>query len=83
MKKLTLLLISSFLIAQESLNEIITFESANPFSFEEIITDLNNQEKQTVFRALTFPENFDSDIKYPLIIGVAGHLLQLKHLPLW
>ena len=74
MKKLTLLLISSFLIAQESLNEIITFESANPFSFEEIITDLNNQEKQTVFGALTFPENFDSDIKYPLIIGVAGSL---------
>ena len=41
---------------QELLNETIVFESANPFSFEEIITDLDNQEKQTIFGILTFPD---------------------------
>ncbi len=52
--------------------EIITFESANPFSFKDIITNLDNQEKQEVFGILTLPENKTDNKKFPLIIGVAG-----------
>ena len=74
MKKILLVLIFSQIIAQEALNETIIFESRNPFSFEEIITDLDNQEKQTIFGILTFPDNFDKESKYPIIIGVAGSL---------
>ena len=48
MKKLLMILTCSLLMAQESKNETIVFESANPFSFEEIVTDLDSQEKQTV-----------------------------------
>ena len=40
MKKILLLLICSQIIAQETLNETIVFESRNPFSFEEVITIL-------------------------------------------
>ena len=59
MKKLLIIFLCSLLMPQELLNETIVFESANPFSFEEIITDLDNQEKQTIFGILTFPDNFD------------------------
>ena len=55
MKKILLLLICSQIIAQETLNETIIFESKNPFSFEEVITDLDNQETQTVTGILGFP----------------------------
>ena len=44
MKKILLVLIFSQIIGQEALNETIIFESRNPFSFEEVITDLDNQE---------------------------------------
>ncbi len=64
----------SFVIAQETNQETITFNSANPFSFEEIIMDLENQEVQEVFGILTLPNNYNPDEKYPLIIGVAGSL---------
>ena len=74
MKKLLLLLICSQILAQEVLSENIAFESRNPFSFEEIITDLDNQEKQMVTGILGFPADFDVEKKYPLIVGVAGSL---------
>ena len=74
MKKLLLLLICCQIIAQETLNETIVFESKNPFSFEEVITDLDNQETQTVTGILGFPADFDAEKEYPLIIGVAGSL---------
>ncbi len=64
----------SVVIAQETNKETITFNSANPFSFEEIIMDLENQEAQEVFGILTLPKNYNPDEKYPLIIGVAGSL---------
>ena len=64
----------SVVIAQETNQETITFNSANPFSFEEIIMDLDNQEVQEVFGILTLPNNYNPDEKYPLIIGVAGSL---------
>jgi len=74
MKKILLLLIFSQIVAQETFNETIVFESRNPFSFEEVITDLDNQETQTVTGILGFPADFDAEKKYPLIIGVAGSL---------
>ena len=35
--------------------EIVHFQSANPFSLSDIINDLDNQEKQNVFGKLTIP----------------------------
>ena len=43
----------SIVMAQNTNQEIITFQSANPFSFEEIIVDLENQDVQEVFGTLT------------------------------
>ena len=60
--------------------EIIHFESANPFSLSDIITDLDRQEKQQVFGQLTIPiDSLNPDRKYPLIIGVAGSMGWRKH----
>ena len=74
MKKILLVLIFSQIIGQEALNENIIFESRNPFSFEEVITDLDNQEIQIVSGILGFPSDFNTEKKYPLIVGVAGSL---------
>ena len=64
---LLLLMFFNFLINEE----IITFNSFNPFSFKDIITNLENQEEQKVYGILNFPNN-NLDKKHPLIIGVAG-----------
>ena len=81
----------SFLFSQDLTwnQEVVTFKSANPFSFEEIITNLDNEPVQDVSGILTLPEDFDPNIKYPLIIGVAGslnwgphHLKYLYQLPI-
>jgi len=52
--------------------DTISFISANPFSFKDIITDLDNQDKQEVFGVLTLPSEIGESEKIPLIIGVAG-----------
>ena len=52
--------------------DTIYFQSANPFSFYDIITDLDNQEKQQVYGVLTLPDGFKSTTQYPVIIAVAG-----------
>ena len=60
--------------------EVIHFESANPFSLSDIITDLDSQEKQQVFGQLTTPvDSLNPTKKYPLIIGVAGSMGWRKH----
>ena len=60
--------------------EKIIFKSANPFALSDIITDLENQQKQEAFGKLTFPsDSFDKKKKFPLIIGVAGSLGWRKH----
>ena len=41
----------------QSTGETITFQSANPFDFRDVITALEEQEEQEVFGYLTFPEN--------------------------
>jgi len=51
--------------------EIVEFESANPFSLKDIITDLDSQDKQVVRGVLTLPDNIKGK-KVPLIIGIAG-----------
>ena len=66
----TLILFCSIIISYEK----ISFISANPFSFQDIITDLGNQKHQEVFGILKFPDNYSKDKKFPLIIGVAGSL---------
>ena len=76
---IALLFISLFINAQNK-KEIIHFESANPFALSDIITDLDNQEKQHVFGQLTTPvDSLNPNKKYPLIIGVAGSMGWRKH----
>ena len=60
----------SFLIA-DSNYERIDFVSANPFTFRDIILDLENQEVQNVYGILKLPKKQQKE-KHPLIIGVAG-----------
>ena len=60
--------------------EQVSFESANPFSLSDIITALDEQEKQKVFGQLTIPiDSLNPNGKYPLIIGVAGSRGWKKH----
>ena len=68
MKKILLLLIFSQIIAQETLNESIVFESRNPFSYEEVITDLDNQEIQIVSGILGFPLDLMQKKNTPLLL---------------
>jgi len=70
LKVLFLIVLVSFYFPYEK----ISFISANPFSFKDIITDLEDQEEQEVFGTLKFPDNYSKDKKFPLIIGVAGSL---------
>ena len=78
MKKLYLLIafyLLVFNVQAQFTTEKIHFESANPYSFNDIITDLDKQEKQEVFGELVIPmDSIDNKKKYPLIIGVAGSL---------
>ena len=74
------LLFMSLCINAQNKKEIIYFESANPFSLSDIITDLKSQEKQQVFGQLITPvDSLNPDKKYPLIIGVAGSMGWRKH----
>ena len=64
----------------QNLVEKITFQSANPFSFHDVITDLENQEKQEVYGNLVIPyDSLNPDKKYPLVLGVAGSLGWKNH----
>ncbi len=59
--------------------ETIYFNSANPFSFKDIIkkTDINLE--QEVYGILKMPVNFDSTYVYPVVIAVAGSNGWSKH----
>ncbi|MDG2396563.1 MAG: acetylxylan esterase [Flavobacteriaceae bacterium] len=55
--------------------EKIDFVSANPYSFNDIISNLDNQKKQKVHGKLVIPkDSLNQEKKYPLVIGVAGSL---------
>ena len=69
------LIFTSFTVLSQNIEELISFESSNPFSLNDIIEDLDNQEKQTVFGKLVLPnDSLDQNKKFPLVIGVAGSL---------
>ena len=67
LKYLSIIVFCSFIFAD---SQEISFESANPFSLKDIITNIDNLEKQTVTGILTIPNKKKK--KYPLVIGVAG-----------
>ena len=83
MKRLSIILVlifQYFFSSSQGSGEIIRFESANPFSFNDIIDNLENQKSQDVFGKLIFPEDSAHlNKKYPLIIGVAGSLGWADH----
>ena len=50
--------------------EKITFKSANPFALSDIITDLENQDKQDVYGELVIPiDSLGQEKKFPLVLG--------------
>lgn len=61
------IIFSSILLSQEK----IIFNSASPFSFKDIITNLENLDKTEVSGLLKLPKG---EGPFPLIIGVAGSL---------
>lgn len=61
-------LITQPLLAQEK----ITFNSANPFNFRDIIVNLEKQVSQEVFGTLKLPKTNTENEKFPLIIALAG-----------
>ena len=69
-----ILVIIQFDLISQIDEEIITLESSNPYTFNDIIDHLDDQEKQIVYGKLKFPEKSVKNKKYPLIIGVAGSL---------
>lgn len=52
--------------------DTIYFNSANPFSFKDIIIDLETQQPQSVYGVLRMPDYFIPNNRYPVIIAVAG-----------
>ena len=60
-------------LSGESSREKITFQSANPFGFNDVMSALDEQDEQEVFGYLTFPEKSKEE-KLPLVVGVAGSL---------
>ena len=52
--------------------ELLIFESKNPFNFYDIINNLEAVSNQIVYGIITYPE-IEKD-EYPLVIGVAGSL---------
>ena len=63
----------SFSCFSQNISEQITFTSSNPFSFNDVITNFDNLEKQEVFGELVIPhDSLNPQKKFPLIIGVAS-----------
>tara|TARA_Y100000590_G_scaffold187640_1_gene213893 strand:+ start:353 stop:1318 length:966 start_codon:yes stop_codon:yes gene_type:complete len=78
-KKHTLLVfLVSCLFSQNYIKERVIFNSANPFSFFDIITNLKYQKPQKVFGILKIPENGKKE-KLPLVIGVPGSYSWAPH----
>ena len=76
LKRILYLLIVSTMfrtLSGESSREKITFQSANPFGFNDVMSALDEQDEQEVFGYLTLPEN-SKEGKFPLVVGVAGSL---------
>jgi len=69
MKKWSIIFLLPLIIFSQ---EKIEFISKNPFSFQDIITNLEEQEDQLVYGILRMPDNIKKDVGMPLIIAVAG-----------
>ena len=63
----------TFIFSSQTEFEKISFKSADPFSFRDVILYLEDQTERDVVGILRFPDDKSKD-KYPLIIGVAGSL---------
>ena len=57
MRLLIIIFFLNFSYTNAQKTEKIVFKSANPFALSDIITDLENQQKQEVFGKLTFPHD--------------------------
>ena len=57
--------------------QIIVFESKNPFNFHDILNNLDNVSIQEVYGVLTYP--IEKKEKYPVVMGVAGSLGWSEH----
>ena len=80
MKNFLFIVFISVSLNSQIINEKIIFQSANPFSFHDVITDLKSQEKQEVYGNLVIPfDSLNPNKKYPLVLGVAGSLGWKKH----
>jgi len=78
MKHYLLALLGLISLSSKAQEEIIRFESANPYTFNDVMTDLEDQETQEVFGVLRFPE-VSSGEKLPVVLGVAGSLGWREH----
>jgi len=82
MKK-TIIILLIFLVSStysQSNTEKIIFESANPYSFNDIISNAKDVESQMVHGMLKIPFDSLNPLKrYPLVIGVAGSLGWKSH----
>jgi len=82
MKK-SIIILFIFLVSfsySQSNTEKIIFESANPYSFNDIISNAKDVESQIVYGILKVPfDSLNPNKKYPLIIGVAGSLGWAEH----
>jgi dienelactone hydrolase len=78
MKYYLVALVSLISLGSKAQEEIIRFESANPYTFNDVMTDLEDQETQEVFGVLRFPEVASGE-KLPVVLGVAGSLGWREH----
>ena len=69
--KFSYLIILNLLVTHVSSQEVISFNSASPFGFKDIITNYENLQNQEVQAILRLPKE---DGPFPLVIGVAGSL---------
>ena len=52
--------------------EIIVFDSKNPFSFNDLLFRYKHITNQKVYAILTIPDDYGSKIDLPVVLGVAG-----------
>ena len=69
--KFSYLILFNLLVTHVFSQEVISFNSSNPFGFKDVITNLDNQEDQEVHATLRLPKGKGP---FALVIGVAGSL---------
>ena len=69
MRKILIIFLMPFIIFSQ---EKVEFISKNPFSFQDIMTNLEDQEDQLVYGILKMPYELKGEETVPLVIAVAG-----------